>query len=169
LTEVPSGDVKTYLESKTGDELVQGFWNLPGSPVNSSAFRDGYVIPDATTAETLASGNYNKVPIILGTNQDEMKFFLPLWGIPVKYAYMNPVYNVTETVPSGPYTWVDQFKVLVPQWVADSSVVTKDDVTLDDIFPQQADRDLYSACNQWSSLKWRVTFVDDLARGGWAH
>jgi para-nitrobenzyl esterase len=164
LTEVPGGDVKAYLESKTADELVQGFWNVPGAPVNSSAFRDGYVIPDDTTAGTLASGNYNKVPIILGTNTDEMKFFLPIYGLAVKYAYLNPVYGVTETVPSSPYTWVDQFKVVAPQWVADSSVVTKDDVTLEDIFPQQADRDLYSACNEWGSLNWRVNFVDDLAR-----
>lgn len=164
LTDVPGSDVKEYLESKTADELVQGFWNVPGSPVNSSAFRDGYVIPDDTTAGTLASGNYNKVPIILGTNTDEMKYFLPFYGLAVKYAYLNPAYGVTETVPSSPYTWVDQFKVVTPQWVADSSVVTKDDVTLEDIFPQQADRDLYSACNEWGSLNWRVNFVDDLAR-----
>ena len=164
LPDVPGGDVKAYLESKTADQLVQGFWNVPGAPVNSSAFRDGYVIPDDTTEGTLASGNYNKVPIILGSNTDEMKYFLPYYGFAVKYAYMNPTYGVTETVPSGPYTWVDQFKVVVPQLVADSAVVTKDDVTLDDIFPQQADRDLYSACNTWSSLNWRVNFVDNLAR-----
>ncbi len=164
LPDVPSADVKAYLESKTADELVQGFWNVPGAPIVSSAFRDGYVIPDATTAETLTSGNYNKVPIILGTNKDEMKMFLPQYGLAVKYAYMNPAYGVTETVPSSPYTWVDQFKVVTPQWVAESSVVTKDDVTLEDIFPLQADRDLYSACNEWSSLNWRVNFVDDFAR-----
>ena len=164
LPHVPGGDVKAYLESKTADELVRGFWNVPGSPVNSSAFRDGYVIPDDTTAGTLASGNYNRVPVILGNNKDETKFFLPYYGLGVKYAYLNPQYGVTESIPSSPYTWVDQFKILVPQWVADTTVVTKDDVTLESIFPLQTDRDLYQACNQWSSLKWRVTFVDDLAR-----
>ena len=164
LTEVPGGDVKAYLESKSADQLVQGFWNVSGSPAHSAAFRDGYVIPDDTMAGTLASGNYNKVPIILGCNTDEMKMFQPLFGFPVKYAYMDPKYGVTEPVPSSPYTWVDQFKVIVPQWVANSSVVTKDEVTLEDIFPQQADLDLYSACNEWSSLDWRVNFVDDFAR-----
>ena len=164
LPGVPGGDVKAYLESKTANELVTGFWDVTGAPTLSSAFRDGYVIPDNTTVGTIESGIYNKVPIILGTNTDEMKFFMPYYGFAVKYAYMDPKYGVTEPVPSSSYTWVDQFKVVVPQMVADSSVVTKDDVTLDDIFPLQADKDLYSACNEWSSLNWRVNFVDDFAR-----
>ena len=164
LPDVPGGDVKAYLDGKTAVELVKGFWNVPGAPVNSSAFRDGYVIPDDTTAGTLASGAYNKVPIILGSNTDEMKYFLPYYGLAVKYAYMNPQYGVTEPVPSGYYTWVDQFKVLVSQVVAESTVVTKDDVTLEDIFPEQADRNLYQACAVYGSLNWLVNFVDDLAR-----
>jgi hypothetical protein len=94
LPDVPGGDVKAYLESKTADQLVQGFWNDPGAPINSSAFRDGYVIPDDTTVGTIESGNYNKVPIILGSNTDEVKFFLPLYGLAVKYAYMNPKYGI---------------------------------------------------------------------------
>ncbi len=164
LAEVPGGDVKAYLESKTADEIVQGYWNMPGSPPHSRAFRDGYVIPDDTAAGTFASGVYNKVPVILGTNKDEAKLFLPFYGLAVKYAYRNPQYGVSEPVPSGPYTWTDQFKVLVPEMVADSKVVTKDNVTLENIFPLQTDRDLYSACNAYCSLKWRVIFVDDLAR-----
>jgi para-nitrobenzyl esterase len=164
LPDVPGGDVKAYLESKTSDELVKGFWNVPGLPELSSAFRDGYVIPNNTEVGTLASGAYNKVPIMLGSNTDEMKFFEPGYGLAVKYAYMNPQYGVTAPVPSGPYTWVDQFKVVVPQWVAESTVVTKDDVTMDDIFPEQADRDLYQACAAYGSLNWTVNFVDDLAR-----
>ncbi|MCP4575291.1 MAG: carboxylesterase family protein [Deltaproteobacteria bacterium] len=169
LPDVPGGDVKAYLESKTADQLVQGFWNVPGSPVHSSAFRDGYIIPDDTTVGTIASGDYNKVPILLGCNADEMKMYLPPSGLAVKYAYMNPQYGITEPVPSSPYTWVDQFKVVVPQMVTDSSVVTKDEVTLEDIFPQQADRDLYSACNAYGSLSWRVNFVDDMARAFKTH
>jgi para-nitrobenzyl esterase len=164
LPDVPGGDVKAYLESKTANELATGFWDVTGAPPGSSAFRDGYVIPDNTTVGTIESGNYNKVPIILGSNTDEMKFFMPYYGFGVKYAYMDPKYGVTETVPSSSYTWVDQFKVVVPKIVADSSVVTKDDVTLDDIFPLQAGKDLYSACNSFGSLSWRVNFVDDIAR-----
>ncbi len=77
LPDVSRGEVKAYLESKTGDEIVQGFWNVPGSPVDSSDFRDGYVISDDTTEETIISGQYNRLPIILGSNADEMKFYLP--------------------------------------------------------------------------------------------
>ena len=54
--------MKAYLESKTADEIVQGFWNFTGDPPVSSAFRDGYVIPDNTMAGTIESGIYNKVP-----------------------------------------------------------------------------------------------------------
>lgn len=77
---------------------------------------------------------------------------------------MNPQYGVTAPIPSSAYTWVDQFKVLVPQMVADSKVVTKDDVTLGSIFPELTDRDLYQACAAYGSLNWQVNFVDDLAR-----
>ena len=162
LTEVPGGDTKAYLEGKTAENIVEGYWH--NEPPSSSAFRDGYVIPDDTTVGTIESGVYNKVPIILGCNMDEMKFYLPLQGPAVKNAYLTPDYGVKVPIPSGPYTWMDLFKVLIPDLVSDSALVTKDSVTLDDVIPTQTDRDLYTASNYIGTLNSKVKSVDDFAR-----
>jgi hypothetical protein len=63
---------------------------------------------------TIESGNYNKVPIILGSNTDEVKFFLPLLGGMVhnnRWAQTNPM-GCLETTPNismgtGEYTSTD--------------------------------------------------------------
>ena len=95
---------------------------------------------------------------------DEMKFYLPLQGPAVKNAYLTPDYGVKVPIPSGPYTWMDLFKVLIPDLVSDSALVTKDSVTLDDVIPTQTDRDLYTASNYIGTLNSKVKSVDDFAR-----
>ena len=162
LSEVPGGDTKAYLEGKTANEIVEGYWY--SEPPSSSAFRDGYVIPDDTTVGTIGSGAYNNVPIILGCNKDEMKFYLPLQGPAVKKAYLYPGSGITEPIPSGLYTWMDSFMVLVSDLVSDSNLATKDTITLDEVFPTQADRELYAACNAIGTLDSKVRSVDDFAR-----
>ena len=44
--------------------------NLP------NVFRDGYVLPLDAGLKSFQSGNYNQVPIMLGTNRDEQKLFM---------------------------------------------------------------------------------------------
>jgi para-nitrobenzyl esterase len=39
-------------------------------------FRDGTVLPAAEPMDVLASGGYNRVPVMVGTNRDEAKLFL---------------------------------------------------------------------------------------------
>jgi para-nitrobenzyl esterase len=41
-------------------------------------FRDGVVLPDATASELLATGRYNRVPVMVGSNRDENKLFMAL-------------------------------------------------------------------------------------------
>jgi len=142
-TDLDDDDVTLYLNSKTNADVVNAYW-LSGSPDSSSAYQDGTVIPEGGVIATIESGNYNKVPIILGSNQDETKFFLPLYG-PAFKGY---------GVPSSAYTWGDLFWVLYPPYP----------LTIDDVLPFQFDKDLYSICAKYGSLNWRASFVDSIAR-----
>ncbi len=69
-------DVATYLSSKKAQEFLElypegkimGLFRFP------SSFGDGKVLPKDFYG-ALESGNYNKVPMILGTNKEEVKLF----------------------------------------------------------------------------------------------
>lgn len=89
--------LRTYLMSKTGYEIERARMNARGSIDSISPCIDGFVIP-AAPASLIASGNYNKVPVMLGTTQWEFKDFLPL-------------YYPTKTTSTGK-TWFDVYKVL---------------------------------------------------------
>jgi para-nitrobenzyl esterase len=74
-------EIESYMRSKTAADFlemypegkVRGMINFPTS------YSDGKVLP-ADFYGALASGNYNKVPMITGTNKEEMKLFLR--GVP---------------------------------------------------------------------------------------
>jgi para-nitrobenzyl esterase len=51
-------------------EASLGMLNMP------TLIRDGVVLPKTETRELLARGEYNQVPIVLGTNRDETKLFI---------------------------------------------------------------------------------------------
>ena len=75
-------EIAAYLRSKTPAELIgtyesddlegddTGFYTLP------QMFRDGIVLPETEPAQAYATGDYARVPIILGTNRDEAKLFM---------------------------------------------------------------------------------------------
>lgn len=82
--------VMDYLRSKGPGELleqVQG--QFMGMFPAAQLLRDGVVIPDAEPLDALASGAFNRVPIIAGTNRDEIKLMMmrdpdftqPLFGV----------------------------------------------------------------------------------------
>lgn len=85
----------TYLRSKSTAEVYQAFRSETGGKVfrNLNLIGDGVVLPRAIASETLFSdpANYNAVPVMLGTNRDEMKLFLSfspdhvdmLMGLPI--------------------------------------------------------------------------------------
>ncbi|MBW2102683.1 MAG: carboxylesterase family protein [Deltaproteobacteria bacterium] len=135
---------EAYLRSADAKDLYEVLYGSIG-------VRDGVVIPGSVVS-TIRSGDYNKVPIILGANEQETKAFLPLYGPAVKYAGLwggGP----WPGVPSSSYTWYDLTGVL------------KGDIpSLDDVLPTVADKALYDICGTYGSLNWRAKFVDERAR-----
>jgi len=120
-------EIRGYLMSKTSYEIYEV---LAGNIDSYSAYMDGVVVP-GPVAETISSGNYNKVPIILGANQYEYKSFLPLYG------------------PAFGLPWDNLRKVLTGEI---DSVAT--------VLPSQNHRDLYELCGWYGSRSWRAKYVD---------
>lgn len=84
LTEVPGNDVEAYLRSKTGEELLS-LYTDPIDINNLSAtlsgdfkaiFSDGTVIHENGASALNDPATYNQVPLILGNNAEEHKYFL---------------------------------------------------------------------------------------------
>lgn len=97
------------------------------------AFRDGYVVPDSVVA-TIRSGDYNKVPIILGGNESEIKIFMPLAG------------------PQAGTNWDQLIDVL------------DGEKTLDEVFINPWDQLIYNTTGYYGSRNWCAKFVDERAR-----
>ena len=57
------------LRAYPGEKTI-GMFSLP------TVIRDGVVVPDAEPGELFAKGRYNRVPVVLGTNRDEVKLFI---------------------------------------------------------------------------------------------
>jgi para-nitrobenzyl esterase len=70
---------RTYLLSKSDQEILRSFQAVTmGASDNPSILRDGVVIP-REGFNVFSTGNYpNKVPLIIGSNKEEMKLFLYL-------------------------------------------------------------------------------------------
>jgi para-nitrobenzyl esterase len=71
-------EVAAYLQSKTADELLEPLDPGPFAMYESPAvLRDGAVVPEQPLVELITdAGRYNAVPVLLGTNRDEMKLFM---------------------------------------------------------------------------------------------
>ncbi len=81
----PAVLMSTYFDDP--DEAGLGMLDMP------TVFRDGTVIPRRDPREQFASGDYNRVPVIFGTNRDENKLFLGgdpelVWWILGVYPYV---------------------------------------------------------------------------------
>ena len=64
----PAQVFAAYRES--GPERMGGMIEMP------MVLRDGHVLPSEESEKLLAEGRYNQVPIITGTNRDEIKLFM---------------------------------------------------------------------------------------------
>jgi para-nitrobenzyl esterase len=79
LAGMTPADVRLYLRSKTTAEVlaVAAPGNFGGMLDVPAVFRDGTVLPLDPPFDVLGQpGRYSAVPIVLGTNRDEMKLFL---------------------------------------------------------------------------------------------
>jgi para-nitrobenzyl esterase len=82
LARMTNPEIAAFLRAQTAEAIVRGypesgaegdhtgFYELP------QHFRDGVVLPEAEVPAAFASGDYNRVPVILGTNRDEWKLFM---------------------------------------------------------------------------------------------
>jgi para-nitrobenzyl esterase len=70
-------DIEKYLRSKSAKDFLEVYpeGKLIGMIKFPNSFSDGTVLP-ADFYKALRTGNYNKVPIILGSNKEETKLFL---------------------------------------------------------------------------------------------
>ncbi len=72
-------EIGAYLRSKTAEEFLETYSEGPtvGMIRIPNNFLDGTVLP-LDIYKAFKSGKYNKVPVILGTNKEEVKLFLRL-------------------------------------------------------------------------------------------
>jgi len=128
-----------YLRAKKAEDIIEAQIKETGAMDTHDAYEDGVVIPDSVLS-TIGSGDYNRVPVILGSNEYETKDFLPLYGATIR--------------TSSGHVWFEVYRVLDPE----------DPLTLDDVMPTQADRDLYEVCGYYGSRHWKAKYVDSIAR-----
>jgi para-nitrobenzyl esterase len=140
-----NGSLETYLrETAAGDfflALVKT-GSVPTFPV----IMDGYVMPFGGWIPAIQSGNYNKMPIILGSNEYELKAFMPLYGSVVK------LYGAPSTLPK--YSWSDLF----------TSIRYNNNPKFEDILKTPFDWELYDKTGYFGSLQWKAKNVDSIAR-----
>lgn len=77
LATLSAADVAAFLRSLSPARLLSVF--TPGSVgiyLAPRPVRDGVVIPRKPLTEVFASGHWNRVPVILGSNRDEYKAFI---------------------------------------------------------------------------------------------
>jgi para-nitrobenzyl esterase len=77
LTTMSAKEIEGYLRSKKAQDFLEMYpeGKIMGMIRFPSSFSDGTVLPKDFYG-ALESGNYNKVPVITGTNKEEAKLFL---------------------------------------------------------------------------------------------
>jgi para-nitrobenzyl esterase len=139
-----AGTLEAYLRGTTAGDFFLAILKY-GSVPTFPAIEDGTVMPIGGWIPAIQAGKYNKVPIILGSNEYESKSFMPLY-----YSFVKPL-----GVPSGSHTWFDLIHVLRKD--------TTPFLTLDDVLPQQHDKDIYELTGYYGSRNWKAKFVDTVA------
>lgn len=91
----------SYLRSKPPAEFFAAYRGSGGSLSmlgNPDVFADTHVLPDVPATELFSDpANYNAVPLIIGTNRDEVKLFQFLGGEQVK-RFMGVPYSLVDEV-----------------------------------------------------------------------
>jgi para-nitrobenzyl esterase len=139
-----AGTLEAYLRATNAGDFFVAMWKY-GSVPTFPAIEDGVVMPSGGWIPAIKSNNYNKMPIILGSNEYESKSFMPLY-----YSAVKPV-----GVPSGSHTWFDLIHVLRKD--------TTPLLTVDDVLPTPFDKDLYEKTGYFGSRNWKAKHVDTVA------
>jgi para-nitrobenzyl esterase len=130
--------IEEYLRGKTAEKIMRA--HIAAGP-SSAPFLDGNVVPAAGFYPTIATGNYNQVPLLVGTNRYEYKAYM-------RYSPYAP-YAKSQGFPSGAYSWADAFRVFDPG-----------DLTLDDVLPTAEDKGLYETISGLWTRQWRYAGAD---------
>jgi para-nitrobenzyl esterase len=139
-----AGTLEGYLRATNAGDFFMALLKY-GSVPTFPAIEDGTVMPLGGWIPAIQAGKYNKMPIILGSNEYESKSFMPLYGPTVKALYGVP--------SSSPYTWFNLINVL-----------RKDlPITLKDVLPTQHEKDVYEMTGYYGSQNWKAKFVDTVA------
>jgi para-nitrobenzyl esterase len=139
-----AGTLGSYLRSSKAGDLflaILKYGSVPTFPI----IMDGNVMPLGGWIPAIRSGNYNKVPIILGSNEYELKPFEPLFGSIVA------LFGAPSTLPT--YSWVSLF----------TSVRNNNTPKYEDILKTPFDQDLYDKAGYFGTLQWKAKNVDSLA------
>jgi para-nitrobenzyl esterase len=86
---LPAPRISAFLRSRTDREILRCYarWSL-AMIENPAILRDGTVIP-VEGFGVLSTGDYAKVPLVIGSNKEELKLFLFLGG---KIPWRSPLY-----------------------------------------------------------------------------
>lgn len=140
-----AGTLGSYLKSAKAGDLFLAIFKY-GSVPTFPVIEDGHVMPLGGWIPAIRSGNYNQMPIILGSNEFELKAFMPLYGSVVR------LYGTPSTLPT--YSWSDLF----------TSVRNGNAPKYEDILKTPFDQDLYDKAGYFGSRQWKAKNVDSLAR-----
>lgn len=138
-------ELKSYLRSKEAAKIIDACRVGIGNGIipSNAAFHDGALLSGTSWLEAISSGKYNKVPMLIGSNEFEFKNLMPLQG-----EFLNSRF---PSVPSGKYTWGDLYKVL------------DGNLSLDSVFPTRKDKEFYNAVGHLRSRLWKAANVDAIA------
>ena len=76
LDDMGQEDIRAFLYGMSAEELLSDLDGPAGMYLSTQHFRDGTVIPEETLYQLFTDpSRYNAVPLITGTNRDEMKLF----------------------------------------------------------------------------------------------
>jgi para-nitrobenzyl esterase len=79
LAKMSNGEIEKYLRSKTPEEILKGHEMMFGTMIKfPNVFSDGTVVSKDGYDALKDPNKYNQVPIILGTNKEEVKLFMGL-------------------------------------------------------------------------------------------
>jgi para-nitrobenzyl esterase len=139
-----AGTLASYLRHAKAGNLflaILKYGSVPTFPI----IMDGNVMPLGGWIPAIQSGNYNKMPIILGSNEYELKPFEVLFGSVVA------LYGAPSTLPT--YSWFNLF----------TSVRNNNTPKYEEILKTPFDQDLYDKAGYFGTLQWKAKNVDSLA------
>jgi para-nitrobenzyl esterase len=135
-------EVSRLLRGLTAEEVIQASAGGPGQIASpfGGVIEDGLVMP-GNLLTVIESGQYNKVPLMVGANESEFSAFA---------MYLPPLYE-----------GMANYSALID--------VTLGNATIDDVLPSEGDKYLLSKTVHYGSQFWRAVMVDELARRAAEH